>query len=35
MEGFSKRVKPDEMMTDEQKQKASAAGTSGRRKRAA
>jgi len=35
MEGFSKRVKPDEMMSEEQKQKTSSAGTSGRRKRAA
>src|SRR5438067_7314490 len=35
MKGFSKRVKPDEMMSEEQKQKTSSAGTSGRRKRAA
>ena len=35
MEGFSKRVKPNEMTSEEQKEKTSAAGTSGRRKRAA
>src|SRR5438552_16001133 len=35
MEAFSKRVKPAEMMNEEQTQKSSAAGASGRKKRAA
>ena len=35
MEAFSKRVKPNEMMSEEERQKVSSAGASGRRKRAA
>lgn len=35
MQGFSERVKPNEMMNEEQEEKASSAGTQSRRKRAA